>query len=187
MALRDAINVVIKRIRTEAEHLREGKDKPPASTVDFAALIEGWADILEASNLAAGTEEASDTSERGKASTSAKTALNLAAHGCNPQGPRLAEDRARRWLGQQAIEEDAGPVQVFAVGGPADNALVPVNPKMPIGAKMFAAGAVYVFAEDRHLHYSEQETARYNKLKKSGTPAAENFGHSWASTPGEKE
>ncbi len=55
--------------------------------------------------------------------------------------------------------EEAGPGLVDCVGGPEDGTSVPIDPKMPPGAKTIISGAVYSLSLlDRKLHFSQEET-----------------------------
>ena len=50
-------------------------------------------------------------------------------------------------------EEEEEPRLVGCLGGPNDNDFVPVNPKMPVGARCSVNGNEYELKEDGQLHY----------------------------------
>lgn len=64
----------------------------------------------------------------------------------------------------------AGVSTAEVIGGPAATegvaSVVEIDPRMPHGAKVPLAGAVYVFQEDGKLHYSEAETLKNKKPSK---------------------
>lgn len=53
--------------------------------------------------------------------------------------------------------------QTELVGGSAGETLTyaPTDPAMPVGAKVLVGGEIFVYGEDRRLHYSAEETRKY--------------------------
>lgn len=73
----------------------------------------------------------------------------------------LAEKRelqAREELKAQVLREEAGTDMVEAVGGDSDGVMVPVDPRMPVGAKTLLSKQVYVLSGERKFVFSQEET-----------------------------
>ena len=56
--------------------------------------------------------------------------------------------------------EEQGPALTLVEGGPEDGAAVPIDSRMPVGAKTLLGGAVYVLSPQRKLIFSEEETKK---------------------------
>ena len=81
----------------------------------------------------------------------------------NPQEVLLKH--AQREMEQRTIlQERAGTSMVQIIGGSSDGDLTPIDPNMPINARMPIGSEVYIFREGK-LHFSEEETQKYRNRK----------------------
>lgn len=67
------------------------------------------------------------------------------------------------------IEDNFGEKMVLCEGGANDGVMVPVSSKMPIGAKTFIIGEVYILQESGKLLYSKEETEKLLANRKNTT------------------
>ncbi len=84
---------------------------------------------------------------------------------------QLAKDRAERQarrLVQDTLVSQVdgdGLSAALLVGGPLDGDYVPIDPGLRAGMMPVYAESVYVYGEDKKLHYSELETLKYRRAK----------------------
>ncbi len=75
------------------------------------------------------------------------------------------QDRIRQDQAEAAAREESGTKLTYLVGGDLDGDMMPLNPSMPVGAKTLLSGQVYVLEADRKLHFSQEETIKFNERK----------------------
>jgi hypothetical protein len=79
---------------------------------------------------------------------------------------RKVEQRALEEASVRLQREEAGSDMAYLVGGLSEGDLLPIQPSMPVGGKTMVAGQVYVLGKDKKLHFSQEDTTRWNERKK---------------------